>query len=761
MVPLNRREFLGGALAAGTTLAASSLTPTEAQSSQGADSPAVGTSSSGSGSGTSIIDFRYAPALRQTAFCFPDDPYKSLVSQDGELLYGYEYGSSNLSFPLRIAFALGGMQPPGKTSQQIESPSVPIVRTTIEYPGASIVLTTFATNHAAEGRVDNVLVDISPSSHDTVNIELLIKLRTVEKFDQAENKGVWTVLRRGSNEALLVGKAFQNDLPGDAPVATFDWIGESADTQWLRLRHGRASQAAPYRAFFRFPQAGQDPASLAEGLADPVRSLDECRAFWKSWSAFRSPVDWKVPDRPGQFVEACARNILQAREVRDGKLTFQVGPTCYRGLWVVDGNFILEAARYLGYDKDAEEGLRTTWSKQLSNGQFVAGGGQHHWKDTAIAMFTLARQCELSQDWTALRDLEPQVVSAIRFLRSVQADAVKEGSALGRYGLLAKGVADGGINGPCEELTNTVWALAGLKAIAEAGERQKVESFNDARPFYNQLRQAFLQAAAHEFRRYESGFEYLPILLKSDPLWQAPDPWDRPHPQSAQWALSQAIFPGCVFDPQDPIVQGHAKLMKAVTREDIPSETGWARHESVWTYNAAFVAEVYLWLGMKKAAHDTFIGFLNHASPQFCWREEQPLQNALVSAYVGDMPHNWASAECIRYVRHMLALEDGTHLRLLAGITDAELAFGKEYGMAGTPTRFGRLNLQLEPLDQGRGWRLSFERESGQMPENISLPRTLGSQFQFSQAEGAHSRLEGDLVLLDTAESRWTASWKR
>jgi hypothetical protein len=201
--------------------------------------------------------------------------------------------------------------------------------------------------------------------------------------------------------------------------------------------------------------------------------------------------------------------------------------------------------------------------------------------------------------------------------------------------------------------------------------------------------------------------------------------------------------------------------MKAVTREDIPSETGWARHESVWTYNAAFVAEVYLWLGMKKAAHDTFIGFLNHASPQFCWREEQPLQNALVSAYVGDMPHNWASAECIRYVRHMLALEDGTHLRLLAGITDAELAFGKEYGMAGTPTRFGRLNLQLEPLDQGRGWRLSFERESGQMPENISLPRTLGSQFQFSQAEGAHSRLEGDLVLLDTAESRWTASWKR
>jgi hypothetical protein len=75
-------------------------------------------------------------------------------------------------------------------------------------------------------------------------------------------------------------------------------------------------------------------------------------------------VDWAVPGKAGDFVAACARNILQAREVKNGKLTFQVGPTCYRGLWVVDGNFILEAARYLGYDKEAIEGLRTTWATQ-------------------------------------------------------------------------------------------------------------------------------------------------------------------------------------------------------------------------------------------------------------------------------------------------------------------------------------------------------------------------------------------------------------
>jgi hypothetical protein len=622
------------------------------------------------------------------------------------------------------------------------------------------VLTAFATNGNGEGRVDNVIVDVTPNSNATVNIEPLVDFDTAHKFDLEEKDGVLTVLRRDSHEVLMVGKVPEGPSEAAGHAGSFDSNGGSDRSLQLRLRHGQASKRKPYRAFFRFPQAKQDMAQVVAGLANPERCLESCRSFWKSWSAFRQPVAWTVPGRQGQFVEACARNILQAREVRDGKLTFQVGPTVYRGLWVVDGNFILEAARYLGYDKDAEEGLRTTWSKQQSSGQVVAGGGAEHWKDTAIALFTLVRQCELSQDWTILRELEPQVAHAISFLRSLQATATKQDSALGRYGLLPKGFADGGIAGPCDELTNTVWALAGLKAVAEAAERQKMDSLKDARELSNQLEAAFLRAAQREMRRYESGFEYLPMLLKNDSQWESPDPWDRPRPQSAQWALSHAIFPGRVFDPQHPIVRGHVQLMQAVTKEDIPAETGWARRESVWNYNAAFVAEVYLWLGMKQAAHDTFIGFLNHASPQYCWREEQPLQNALVSSYVGDMPHNWASAECIRYVRHMLALEDGTHLRLLAGVTNGELASEKEYVLSGTPTRFGRLNLRLEALDRGQGWRMAFERQSGPAPEKISLPAKLGSRFHFTQVEGAQSHTEGDLVLVDSTTSRWTAFWK-
>ncbi len=755
MTRINRRDFLGGVLATGTAFAASPLPAVEAPQPP-ATPPAP--HSKAEPHAASAIDFRYAPAQRQTAFCFPDDPYKSLVNQAGELLYGYDSAASINYFPLKIGFALNGMKAPEVLGQQLESPAMPIVLTALEYPGISVLLTTFATNLTGEGRVDNVIVEVTPHSSESVSIEPVITIDSLDKFDFEAKGGFFTVLHRKSRQTLLVGKVLGNGSQGRGTGNMLD--GETDRSQKLVLHRGQASKANPYHAFIRLPLANQDTRQIIVGLSDPDDRYESCCAFWNSWSATQSPVAISMPGRQGEFVQACARNIVQAREVRDGKLTFQVGPTCYRGLWVVDGNFLLEAARYLGHDKEALEGLRTTWSRQLPSGQVVASGGKEHWKDTAIAMFTLVRQCELSQDWSLLRGLSPQVAHAIAFLRSLQAEAIKQGSALGRYGLIAKGFPDGGIGGVREEFTNTLWVLAGLKAIAEAAEQQKIDSLSDARPFYNQLDAAFQKAAPNEMRRYETGFEYLPMLLKNDPDWELPDPWDRPRPQSAQWALSHSIFPGRVFAPQHPIVRGHVQLMQAVTKEDIPAETGWIQHEGVWNYNAAFVAEVYLWLGMKQAAHDTFIGFLNHASPQYCWREEQPLQNALVGSYIGDMPHNWASAECVRYTRHMLALEDATHLRLLVGITNGELAPRKEYILTATPTRFGRLNLRFGPLDHGQGWRLKFEREPGPAPEKISLPASLGARFHFTQIEDAHSHIEADLVSVDNTASHWTAFWK-
>jgi hypothetical protein len=677
---------------------------------------------------SSAIDFRYAPLSGQTAFCFPDDHAKSLVGERGELRY------ANLT----VEFSLLGMEPNVVAQQRLEAPGIPVVHTRIERPEAWLELTAFATNRPGEGRVDNVIIEVRPRTAARVYAVPVVEVHAKREIGaKAEGTGS-AVFLEGSATPLLVS---------DMPLS-----GRNAFT----LPEGAAEASRPLCRFVRLPQEGQPAERLRDGLAAPDSLLDETRAYWRNWRPFGGAVAWQLPGRYGEFLHACARNILQAREMKDGRLTFQVGPTVYRGLWVVDGHFILESARYLGYDAEAQQGLETTWARQRADGGIFAGGGAEHWKDTGIAMFTLVRQCELAQDFAYFLKMRPEILRAAQFLRGMREKGKSEYSANGRYGLLPRGFGDGGLGGLRSEFTNTLGALAGLKAVGETANRLNAPGFEPVAQLYAELNSALRKAMPPEMRRHSGGFDYLPMLMKEDKAWEASNERDRPQPQVAQWALSHAIYPGRLFDPASPVVRGHVALMQACTQEDIPAETGWLPHEGVWNYNAAFVAHVYLWAGLPDWARLTFHGFLNHATPLYCWREEQPLRGSLSANYVGDMPHNWASAECVLYLRHMLALEDGEDLRLLPGIGDFELAAGEPYRIDQTPTRFGRLSLSFEPAG-ARRWRVTVKRGGGQDPATVVLPATLGSSLRLSDVKGAATKSDGARVLLDPTATSWTA----
>ena len=525
----------------------------------------------------------------------------------------------------------------------------------------------------------------------------------------------------------------------------------------LRLKPGSATSHRPLRYSLRFPRQGQDIETVKAGTEKLDALLAASRDYWQNWKPFHGEVSWRLPKPYSDFLVACTRNIVQMRDKRDSQTVFLVGPTVYSTLAIVDGNFILEAARYLGYDAEAKESFEANWELQKESGGVFTTAGEWMWKDTGIAAYTVVRQSELSQDWSVFRDMQPKLLKAFQFLVELREKARKEGSANGRYGLLPRGFGDGGLDGVRSEFTNTLWVLAGLKTATDAAAGLGIKDFDPSRQFYHELRQSFFAAAQQEMRWHPSGFDYLPMLMKEDPQWEAKDEWDLPRRQTAQWALSHAIYPGLVFDKQDPVVQGHIALMQACTQEDVPAEAGWIWHEGLWTYNAPFVAEVYLWAGLADWADSTFHGFLNHASPLYAWVEEQPFQDSVVARAGGDMPHDWASAECIRYLRHMLALEDGTALRLLAGIGANQLAAEEPYAVTGSPTRFGRLNLELEPV--GQSWQLKFERAVGPAPGTVQLPATLGDRSRLSRISGAGFHQEGNSILVEPTARSWTAEW--
>ncbi len=743
MKPINRRTFLAGGGAAGV------LGSLDWPSRMRGGGPEAGAAPSGD-----RVDFRYAPADFQSTICFPDDPYKTVLGKRGDLRYDFpaDIFADIDQFGTIVEFGLAGMEQEVWQSQSMESPDLPIVHTTLERAAATLELIAFATRRDGEGRVDNVLMEIRAKS-GTIAAAPLVRIRSNKQYRLGASPGaVSSVFREDEQMPWMIA------IPLDAFPSRGDlgWRLEEGGYE-LYLEHGTATAARPLRYFFRFPQQGSTGKS--DAAISPEVLLQEVRSWWGRWRAFESPVGWSLPGVKGDFLTACARNIQQAREVKDGMLVFEVGPTVYRGMWIVDGNFLLEAARYLGYDEAADRGLLAEWKHQVSTGQIIASAGKEHWKDTAIAMFTLVRACELKQDWSLLHRLAPEVGHAIDFLIGLRDQSREGNSPNGRYGILAPGFPDGGIGGVCYDFSNTLWALAGLRAVARASERLNLPDLDRAATFYQQLREAFDRAADDQMVTDPRGFTYLPMLMREDPLMHENE-WDRPRPQTAQWALSQTIFPGEVFRRDDPVVRGHIALMQACTQEEIPAETGWLHHEGVWNYNAPFVAQVYLWAGLRDWAQRSFAGYLNHASPLHAWREEQPLQTALIGMLWGDMPHNWASAECIRYLRHMLVLEDERNLRLLEGVAPSDLGERQPLTLTETPTRFGRVSLALEP-EGSRGWKAHFVRRGGAAPESVTLPASLAPGVGLRKVDGAAMRKAGNsAVAVDPGAEEWTAAWE-
>ena len=755
MTPIDRRTFLQNSFL--TSGAAAALIT-------GIDAPltrAAGSANPGSARDKrqpafdTTVDFRFSPQDFQSTICFPDDPAKTVVGKWGDLRYDFppidDIFPGFGQFGTIVEFTLAGGRKDVWVEQKMEAPGIPILHTIINRPSATVELVCFASRREHEGRVDNVLMEIRARNQD-VPAAPLVRIRSCRDYRLKPKNGIVTEVLRAPDE-----RPWMIAIPLDSQAHDHDWYLEEGG-YCLALEHGTATRNRPLRYFFRIPQP--DSAVVAGASVDPEQLLAEVRAWWRQWRPFRGSVQWSLPSVTGDFLTACARNIQQAREQKDGRLVFQVGPTVYRGLWIVDGNFLLEAARYLGFDEEADQGLLAEWKLQVPSGQIIASAGHEHWKDTAIPMFTVVRACELKQDWDLLRKLAPNIGHAIEFLIRLRDETRKGGSPNGSYGLLAPGMPDGGVGDSPNEFTNTLWALAGLRAVARANQQLHLPELDRAAGFYTELRSAFDAAARAQMIHDPRGFAYLPMVLREDPQMQQ-DAWDRPRPQSAQWALSHAIFPGQVFAQNDPVVAGHIALMQACTQEDIPAETGWLRHEGVWNYNAAFVAEVYLWAGLPALAHRTFIGFLNHASPLHAWREEQPLQHALLGCDWGDMPHNWASAECIRYLRHMLVLEDDRKLRLFAGLVPEDLRERAPFSLLASPTRFGRVSLEAEPSG-ARGWKVHFSRErTAEPPDTVEVPERIDKGVALARVEGAAKRgAAPGMVSIDPAAVAWTAYWE-
>ncbi|MHC4240114.1 MAG: hypothetical protein ACYSUC_10225, partial [Planctomycetota bacterium] len=178
-----------------------------------------------------------------------------------------------------------------------------------------------------------------------------------------------------------------------------------------------------------------------------------------------------------------------------------------------------------------------------------------------------------------------------------------------------------------------------------------------------------------------------------------------------------AVYPGQIFAADDALVAGNMAMLEATEREGMVYGTGWDK-TGIWNYFASFYGHAWLWQGNGRRAAQSLYAFANHAAPMLVWREEQSLKGERYKK-VGDMPHNWASAEFIRLTVHMLALDRDNELHLFEGLPKEWGRAGMVTKLSGIATPFGRLHLTLKVDDSGKTARLKVEKLPADSLERI------------------------------------------
>lgn len=657
------------------------------------------------------VDYRYAPQWHASSISFPDDTCKTLVGPLGQLLY--DFGGKDF-FPyandrgFQTVIHLLADEGTKINNQRLQSARVPIVVTEGSFAGTHITQEAIAVglDYTRKGistkkgnREDLVLTTISNSGAKSVVFHPVVVINSTLRVVVEGNRITFTDSVGNQSRLFLSEKASKvrqnlSDSTRKTLIELPALTVKPKETKRLLAIYdnGKPSVLATEMAV--------DPSKLLVRI-DAIKT--EQTNYWNNKTDI--PYGYvSVPDKEIQnLVDASLRGIWQARELKHDSIAFQVGPTCYRGLWIVDGAFLLETATIMGRGQDARQGIEYMLSFQQANGG-VRKMSDDYWKENGIVLWTCVRHAMLTQDKQWLQSIWPKLSKIVTYIKTLREETLKNNIPLDD-GLMPPGEIDGGLWGKADkaEYSNTYWNLMGLKAVIQAagwiGDQTAASSWQKE---YEDFYSRFQAAAKRDLATDVFGNKYIPIVM---------DPKMRSLPQRAQWTFCQAVYPGQLFEESDPLLKGTMKMLDATLQEGMVMGTGW-QVDGIWNYFASFYGHASLWLGEKQKAIESLYAFANHASPLYAWREEHNPRD-LQAKYVGDMPHNWASAEFLRLVVHLLALDRGQELHLFEGMPEEWLQPGMNTYFKDVNTVFGKLSFNLKVDITGKKASLTVDKLSG------------------------------------------------
>lgn len=419
-----------------------------------------------------------------------------------------------------------------------------------------------------------------------------------------------------------------------------------------------------------------------------------------------------VPDGGIQYLlEASARNMYQIREAVDGRLQFQPGPSVYRGMWIHDMVYAVEAAAFLGDLAGARTVLENVLRLQQPDGQIRVMAPHVMYRETPLLVYLICRYARLANDPAWLKARWQNVTRGLAWIVATRRQTLADSSA-SFFGLMPPSFTDGGIHGVNAEYSGVYWSLIALRQARDAA--LWLGHANEARQWqilFDEFMSSFQRAYERDKRQDAHGHWYLPMRVADTSKTEAP--------QRGQWAPLEAMFRGGFLDAKNELVIGTLAVLDDSLRQGLAVNTGWLMN-GVWPFFDAQRGIAHLWCGNREQAVAALYAIANHASPLGTWVEEQ-LPRDIGSRTTGDASNATASAFYVVFLRRMLVMEQGEQLSLLAGVPATWLAPNAKIELNEAPTDFGPLSLRAQIAEDGRTASIFIARLRDEKSHNTML----------------------------------------
>lgn len=642
-------------------------------------------------------DYRYSPGWWQTAISLPESSRKVVVDKNGQLMYEYPASVNDPGIAPASGFgAVIGIEAGENVTwkdQHLYNSRVPMVITQKEGTNISVREEAFTVAPLLFGAHD-------PGMNDFLGTSLSEKIT-----GQPGNDIIMVTLENKTGSAVTVSPEIRVNTIHPAVIDTSK--GKVTVSGFLRVivpysiiktsSENRKSRRLVILTLkpVEIPASGK--VQLAIGVSQGYTAIDCPDNLQQALYLQKQSIGWwekldlpynriSVPDREMQnLLEASVRNIYQITELKNELPVLNTGISTDRHFSMADAPFMINALTMLNQADDAQKALEYLFTHQKKDGSFLLQ--EKDWKETGFALWAVSGYARLTGDKVWLESVWPVLENGFNFLIELQKSTLQ--SKASYAGLLPPGY---GSDSRGTDYVNNYVVLAGLNSaitaarwIGRNGQAIKWQSLYD--DYYN----AFLEATKKSMRKDTYGNSYLPALSGQD---------KKTPPQKAQGAFLTAVYPGRIFDLENPVLTGNMKMLGRSLKEGLIMNTG--KLNNLDLPSSSEYAHALQWTGRAQESANVLYALARHASPTLGWFRQQPLQGAKDTTASGDMPNSRMSAEFIRLVRHLIVMERGYELHLLEGVPSAWTKPGMEIKLQDVLTDFGPLDLRIKISDDGK-----------------------------------------------------------